>query len=317
VTFGRVPRIKTSAQIIAELEALRQSAGVRAAFIVDDNLIGNKKIIKEVLRDVIAWQKSHDYPLTFITEASLDLVEDDELITLMDEANIRSVFVGIETPNEESLKEKVEAIQAHGIEVWSGMILGFDNDSPDIFERQIRLVEEAGIVHASVGMLSAIPKTPLYDRVAREHRLDSADRTEYGTNIIPLGMDRATLRDGYLRVLRELYDADRFFSRVDTLYLDGRLKPSLRDAELSARPLRRLMLSLQALVIAAAAFVRLQTAINDRALKRTYRRIAWNLLRRRPSPFVVQAYAIKFVMHYHYHRLVSGMSRDGHLVNMF
>lgn len=335
VTFGRTPRIKTTSQIIAELEALRKTAGIRAVFIVDDNLIGNKKIIKDVLREVIAWQKTHDYPLTFFTEASLDLVEDEELMALMDEANIRSVFVGIETPNEESLKEtkktqnlrghnhsiaeKVEAIQAHGIEVWSGMILGFDNDSPDIFDRQIRLVEEAGIVHASVGMLSAIPKTPLYDRVARENRLDLADRTEYGTNIIPLGMDRAALRDGYLRVLRELYDPQRFFGRVDTLYFNGRLKPSSRDAELSKRPVRRLLLSLQALLIAGGAFVKLCAAIDDAALKKTYGRIAWNLLRRRPSPFVVQAYAIKFVMHYHYHRLVSTMGRnaDGHLVNMF
>ena len=131
VTFGRTPRVKTTRQIIAELEALRLTAGVCAAFIVDDNLIGNKKVIKQVLREVIAWQKAHDYPMTFFTEASLDLVDDEELMTLMDEANIRSVFIGIETPNEESLREtrktqnlrgnnrsiaeKVEAIQAHGI----------------------------------------------------------------------------------------------------------------------------------------------------------------------------------------------------------
>ena len=105
VTFGRKPRVKTVPQIIAELDALRLNAKVALAFIVDDNLIGNKKVIKEVLRAVVAWQETHNYPMTFITEASLDLADDEELIELMDMANIRSVFVGIETPNEDALKE--------------------------------------------------------------------------------------------------------------------------------------------------------------------------------------------------------------------
>jgi radical SAM superfamily enzyme YgiQ (UPF0313 family) len=164
------------------------------------------------LRAVIEWQEENGYPLTFITEASLDLADDEELIELMDLANIRSVFLGIETPNENALKEtkkmqnlrghnrsipeKVAAIQAHGIEVWSGMMLGFDTDTPDIFERQIRLVEEAKIVHSSVGMVTAIPKTPLYDRMLKADRLDLADRTPFGTNIVPVAMRREELRDG-------------------------------------------------------------------------------------------------------------------------
>lgn len=335
VTFGRKPRIKTIPQILAELDALKETAKVKMAFIVDDNLIGNKKVIKDVLRAVIGWQRRNDYPLTFITEASLDLADDEELMELMDEANIRSVFVGIETPNEDALKEtkktqnlrghnrsipeKVHAIQAHGIEVWSGMMLGFDTDKADIFERQVRLVEEARIVHSSVGMVTAIPKTPLHARLAKENRLDPADRTVYGTNVIPLGMDRASLREGYLRVLRELYSAPNFFKRMDSLYLDGALGESkLRSRQEARRPFRRILGWLEALAHTAFIFVRLQTVVKDPQLRRDYRRVTWNVLRRRPNPFVLQAYALKSVAHYHYHTLVASMSAgEGHLVNMF
>jgi radical SAM superfamily enzyme YgiQ (UPF0313 family) len=179
---------------------------------------------------------------------------------LMDEANIRYVFVGVETPNEESLREtsklqnlrgkersiveKVHAIQAHGLEVWSGMIVGFDHDGLDIFDRQIRFVEQARVIHTSVGMLTAIPKTPLYARLAGENRLDPADRTPYGTNVIPLGMGRDALREGYLRVLHALYDPKAYFARVDSLFLEGGLNSSAaRDAHLRSRPFSRFIQS--------------------------------------------------------------------------
>ncbi len=334
VTFGRKPRIKTVPQIVAELDALRLNAKVALAFIVDDNLIGNKKVIKEVLRAVIDWQEKHNYPMTFITEASLDLADDEELIELMDMANIRSVFVGIETPNEEALKEtkktqnlrgtnrtipeKVHAIQAHGIEVWSGMMLGFDTDKPDIFQRQLELVEAAHIVHSSVGMVTAIPKTPLHARLAKANRLDLADRTEYGTNIIPVGMGREELRDGYLGVLRELYSAKNFFKRMDALYLDRKLGESkLRERQMQEKRMRRYLSILGAVASSVFVFVRLQTVVKNKALRRDYRRMIVNVLRRRPNPFVLQAYAIKSVAHYHYHTLIDGMTVDGHLLNMF
>ena len=334
VTFGRKPRLKRAEQIVAELDALYRTAKVRAAFIVDDNLIGNKRAIKEILRAVIAWQERHRYPLTFITEASLDLADDEQLLALMDLANIRSVFVGIETPNEDALKEtkktqnlrghnrtipeKVGAIQAHGIEVWSGMMLGFDTDGADIFDRQVALVHEARIVHSSVGMVTAIPKTPLHARMAKANRLDPADRTEWGTNVIPVSMGRDELRDGYLRVLRELYAPENYFKRMDALYLDRALGESkLRNAGMKEKPLRFLLSAAEALFQAAYIGLRLQTAVKDRALRRHYRRITLNVLRRRPNPFVIQTYAIKAVAHYHYHRLISGMVVDGHLLNMF
>ena len=163
VTFGRRPRIKTSPQILAELDAIL-AQGMRIVFIVDDNLIGNKKAIKEVLRDVIAWQERNGYPLTFFTEASIDLADDPELMQLMVEANVITVFVGIESPNEASLREtkkfqnvrsggtmleKVHRIQDAGMEVWCGMIVGFDNDDPSVFDAQSRFLGESRIANVA------------------------------------------------------------------------------------------------------------------------------------------------------------------------
>ncbi len=190
VTFGRRPRIKTSAQVLAELDAIRKT-GLRIVFIVDDNLIGNKKAIKEVLREVIAWQERKGYPLTLFTEASIDLADDPELLDLMVEANFIATFIGIESPSEESLREtkkfqnvreggtlleKVHRIQNAGMEVWCGMIMGFDSDDSRIFDRQIEFIQDSRISFSMSGMLSAIPKTPLHERLAREGRLDLADR---------------------------------------------------------------------------------------------------------------------------------------------
>ena len=215
VTFGRRPRIKTSAQVIAELEAIRKT-GLRSVFIVDDNLIGNKKAIKGVLRDVIAWQKRKGYPLTLFTEASIDLADDPELLDLMVEANFIATFIGIESPSEEvaprdqkiqnvrqggTLLEKVHRIQDAGMEVWCGMIMGFDSDDSGIFDRQVEFIQNCRISFSMSGMLYAIPKTPLYDRLAAEGRLDLADKSEFGTNVIPLQMSREELLDGYIRVL--------------------------------------------------------------------------------------------------------------------
>src|SRR5262249_31989887 len=161
------------------------------------------------------------YPFDFFTEASLDLAEDDELMELMVEANIISVFIGIESPNEKSLKEtkkfqnvrpagtlveRVQRIQKAGMEVWCGMILGFDNDDVTIFDAQRRFLKDARIITAMVGMLHAIPKTPLYARLADEGRLDGADEPEFGTNVIPAQMTRAELRDGYVQVMNDLYE---------------------------------------------------------------------------------------------------------------
>ena len=179
-----------------------------------------------MLRDLIAWQERHGYPMTFFTEASLDLADDPELMSLMVEANIASVFVGIESPNESSLREtkkfqnvraggtlveKVHRIQEAGMEVWCGMILGFDHDDETIFDAQLEFIAEARIINVMLGMLSAIPKTPLYDRMAEEGRLDLENEAVFGTNVIPLRLGREQLREGFVRVLSELNAARGLF----------------------------------------------------------------------------------------------------------
>ena len=334
VTFGRRPRIKTSEQIIAELNCLWRVCGMDTAFIVDDNLIGNKKEIKKVLRDVCAWQQANDYPMMFFTEASLDLADDDELMQLMVDCNIRIVFVGVETPNEESLREtkklqnlrkggtiveKIHMIQNAGMEVWSGHIVGFDNDGPDIFDRQIEFITQARIVSSMVGMLSAIPKTPLHKRLKDAGRLDVADEPEFGTNVIPIKMSRKELRDGFLRVNQTLYAADAYFERLDNLYLKGGLKQSsVRTNYLKKKnPVRRYALNSALLAEAAYITAKLQMQVKDKELRKTYRKVMSKVVRARPEPDVLQAYAIKCAMHYHAHRLTNEMASSGQMVNTF
>ncbi len=332
VVFGRKPRIKSSAQIIAEMEALMAS-GMDTAFIVDDNLIGNKKAIKDVLRDVVAWQQRHHYPMTFLTEASIDLADDAELMQLMVDANIRVVFIGIETPNEAALREtkklqnlrkggtmldKIHAIQQTGMEVWCGMILGFDSDDATIFDAQRVFIKDARIVNAMIGMLAAIPKTPLYTRLAKEGRLDHDDPPAFGTNVIPLNLSRETLRDGYLSVLSDLHQPVAYFDRLDALYIDAHIEPeSSRLRHLRRHPLRLLVLNAMWVLEAIGIFVRLMGRVKEADLRAVYRRRLLHLLRYRRSPVILQIYAIKCAMHYHAHIMVQQMRAGGGIVNSF
>ena len=329
VVFGRRPRLKTARQIIAEVEALL-AAGKDTVFIVDDNLIGNKKAIKGVLAELIAWQRSKHYPMTFLTEASIDLADDAELLQMLVDANVRIVFVGIETPNEAALREtkkyqnlrrgagmleKVHRIQRAGIEVWSGMILGFDSDDAAIFAAQQQFIREARIVTSMVGMLSAIPKTPLHARLLGEGRLDPADRPEHGTNVIPLRLGREQLKQGYLQVMDELYRPPAYFARLDELYLGARLRPERsRLDHLRHHPFRRLKVNARWCLEAVGIFLRLMRRVPEPALRREYRRRFFAILRARHEPVVLHAYAIKLAMHYHVHRLNEQM-RAGALVN--
>ena len=327
VTFGRRPRIKSSAQILAELDAI-VAAGKHSAFIVDDNLIGNKRAIKLLLRDVVAWQERRGYPLMFATEASIDLAEDGELMQLMVDANIANVFIGIETPNEESLREtkklqnlrtrggtmleKVHRIQKTGMEVWCGIIVGFDNDDTSVFAAQRRFVREARIVHAMVNMLVAIPRTPLYARLAAEGRLDLSDDAAswggFGTNVIPRRISRQALRAGYIDLMHDLYTPEAYFERLDELYLTAKLQIGrARTRYLRRHPLRRFRLNARLLAEAAAIFLMLMRGVSERALWDEYchhlMRAAW----RRPEPEFIQSYAIKCAMHYHAYQMVQQM----------
>jgi radical SAM superfamily enzyme YgiQ (UPF0313 family) len=335
VTFGRRPRIKTSAQVIAELDAIRKT-GMQIVFIVDDNLIGNKKAIKEVLKDVVAWQERLGYPLTFFTEASIDLADDPELMELMARANFIATFIGIESPSEDALREakkfqnvrkggtlleKVHRIQEAGMEVWCGMIMGFDNDDTGIFDRQIDFIRDARISFSMSGMLSAIPKTPLYDRLAAEGRLDLSDPGEYGTNVIPQLMTREELLNGYLRVLSELYQPEDYFDRTDALFL----KPSF---DIGITRIRRwwkispswLFKEMTHGLQAFGLFLRLMVRVTDAdgALRAEYRRRVWRFLKVHRRPGLVLFYLFHLAMHYHAFSLARRMSsQQMRLVNSF
>ena len=327
VTFGRRPRIKTAAQILAELDGI-MATGKHTAFIVDDNLIGNKRAIKPLLREVIAWQKAHGYQLMFATEASIDLAEDPELMQLMVDANVSEVFIGIETPNEAALREtkkvqnlrarggtmldKVHRIQDAGIEVWCGVIVGFDHDDDSIFAAQRRFVTESRIANAMVNMLVAIPRTPLYRRLASEGRLDDsgdpAGFGPFGTNVIPQRIGRQALRDGYVALMRDLYTPAAFFGRLDALYLDARLRwGGARRDYLRRYPLRRARLNARLVAESLGIFIMLMRGVPDPALRREYRRRLLRIVLRRPAPAIVQLYAIKCAMHFHIHTMVQQM----------
>jgi radical SAM superfamily enzyme YgiQ (UPF0313 family) len=326
VTFGRRPRLKTGSQVVAELQALR-ARGLRIVFVVDDNLIGNKRAIKPLLRDVAAWQQANGYPLVLFTEASLDLAEDAELLDLMVEANFVTVFVGIESPSEASLREakklqnvrrggtlveRVQAIQRAGLEVWCGMIVGFDHDDPSIFQAQRQFLQEARIGHAMVGLLHAIPKTPLYARLAAEGRLDPDDAPTLGTNVIPVRMSRTELRDGYVQLMQDLYEPGAFFQRVEDLYLEARLPFAQGRARYWRRhPWRRWRAAAGLLLRSAGLYLRLMRGVADPALQREYRRRVWRLLRVRRELAVLQYYLIKCTLHYHHYTLARQMARGG------
>ncbi len=223
VIYGRESRVKEPEQLLAELEDMRR-AGFHSAFIVDDNFIGNKKKAKALLAKLVPWMEQGNYPLRLTTQASIDLADDPELMELMYRANFRSVFIGIETPRLESLKEskkfqnvrgdslnaKVARIQNAGLDINAGFIVGFDSDDKKIFEDQFRFIQENGITVAMVGMLAAIPRTALYERLQREGRLVEEDPT---CNFVPKQMTGEELRQGYWDLLKRLYTPEAFLDR--------------------------------------------------------------------------------------------------------
>jgi radical SAM superfamily enzyme YgiQ (UPF0313 family) len=228
---GRKPRTKTPEQMIAELDSLYAAGWIGTVFFVDDNFIGNKKLVKEFLRALIAWRERVKPELDFITEASVNLADDKELMDLMAAAGFRRVFIGIETPVPESLREAqkyqnthgdlvemVKTVQRNGMEVMGGFIVGFDNDPQEIFELQYDFIQKTGIASAMVGLLTALPKTQLYHRLLGEGRLDTkstGNNTEAVLNFMPK-LDREFLISNYKRLMRTLYEPSTYYRRVLT-----------------------------------------------------------------------------------------------------
>ena len=232
VLNGHKPRTKDKVQMLAELDVLYSHGWRSGVFIVDDNFIGNKRKLKtEILPAIIEWMKGKKYPFAFPTEASINLADDEELMQLMVEAGFNTVFVGIETPNEESLAEcnklpnknrdlvaSVKKIQNHGLEVQGGFIVGFDSDPLSIFKSQISFIQRSGIVTAMVGLLNAPPGTRLYQRLKLENRLlkdISGDSMDCSINFIPK-MNYETLINGYKSILNTIYSPKHYYERVKT-----------------------------------------------------------------------------------------------------
>jgi radical SAM superfamily enzyme YgiQ (UPF0313 family) len=235
--LGYKPRTKTAVQIIAELESLYAIGWRGNVFFVDDNFIGNKKILKtEVLPALIAWRQDK-VGLPFSTELSINLADDDELMDLLVEAGFTTVFIGIETPSDAGLAEcskiqnrgrdlvaSVKRLQRAGLQVQGGFIVGFDSDSPSIFQQQVDFIQMSGIVTAMVGLLQAPYGTRLYERMQREGRLTSemtGDNVDGSTNIIPeMGLE--PLRQGYRWLLGQIYSPQLYYARVRTFLREYR-----------------------------------------------------------------------------------------------
>ncbi|MDO9333574.1 MAG: B12-binding domain-containing radical SAM protein [Dehalococcoidales bacterium] len=229
---GHTPRTKTTKQVINELEALQDAGWHGSVFIVDDNFIGNKRKLKEeILPALIKWRKTKKFAPSLFTEASINLADDDELMRLMVEAGFDRVFIGIETPNEESLIEcnklhnknrdlvaAVKSIQAQGMEVQGGFIVGFDSDPASIFQRQIEFIQKSGIVTAMVGLLNAPRGSRLYERLKKENRLlkkGTGDNTDCSINFVPK-MHLDTLINGYKQIMNTIYAPKYFYERIKT-----------------------------------------------------------------------------------------------------
>jgi radical SAM superfamily enzyme YgiQ (UPF0313 family) len=248
--YGRVPRTKTNAQMLAELDALKATGWRGLVFIVDDNFIGNKKNVRLFMPDLIGWSKANEFPFSFITEASVNLAEDDALLQQMEDAGFRRVFLGIETPVEESLKEaqksqntrrdlldSIHHIQSYGMEVMAGFIVGFDHDPEDIFELQMKFIHDSGIPLAMVGLLTALPDTQLWRRLEKEGRLldvSTGNNTDCTINFVPR-MELTRLVEGYKEIVRKIYSPKEYYGRaLDCLsrFHQNRIEPrkvSLRE----------------------------------------------------------------------------------------
>jgi len=230
VLYGKVPRTKTKEQVIDELDALYFTGWRGPVFFVDDNFIGNKgKLKKEILPTIADWMEKRKNPFYLNTEASINLADDEQLMHLMAKAGFEAVFIGIESPNEESLVEcnknqnrnrdlisSIKKIQQFGMEVQGGFIVGFDNDPSSIFDRLTNFIQESGIVTAMVGLLNAPRGTKLQKRLETEGRMlkdFTGNNTDFSINFIPR-MDAGTLMDGYKSILKKIYSPKYYYERV-------------------------------------------------------------------------------------------------------
>jgi len=296
VMNGHVPRTKDKKQILAELDILYNQGWRGSVFFVDDNFIGNKRKLKsEILPAIIEWMEEKRHPFSLFTEASINLADDEELMRLMAEAGFDNVFVGIESPNEESLVEcnklpnknrdllaSVKKIQNHGFQVQGGFIVGFDSDPLSIFKSQINFIQKSGIVTAMVGVLMAPPETRLYKRLKKEKRLlpgGTGDNTDGSTNFIPK-MGRERLANGYEHILNTIYAPKPYYERIKIFLKEYKPKRK-RKGNISPRHIVALIKSMWVL------------GIKEKGRRFYWRLFVWTLLKKPKSFPLSIAFAIQ------------------------
>jgi radical SAM superfamily enzyme YgiQ (UPF0313 family) len=303
VMNGRVPRTKSPAQLIGELEALRVRGWKDMVFIVDDNFIGNRRNTKALLEAMIEWRGRTRSRMGFLTEASVNLADDPELSTLMVQAGFKKVFVGIETPSIEALTEcrklqnrsrdlvaSVHTLQHAGLEVMGGFIVGFDSDSQDIFKRQFEFIQRSGVATAMVGLLTALPETRLWKRLQGEGRLESAssgNNTDGALNFRPK-LNREFLTAGYRDLMKQLYEPRTYYQRIRTF-----LKSHQPNGP-------RLRLSGSDVMAFVKSFWVLGVWHRGRF---SYWRFLWSTLLRRPRQFAVAMELA--ILGYHFRRVAA------------
>lgn len=308
--LGRVPRTKGREQMIAELDSIHALKWKGCVFIVDDNFIGNKaKLKREILPAMIGWMERNRRPFTFITEASINLADDDELMELMVSAGFDTVFVGIESPNEDSLDEcdkqankgrdmveSIRKMQRFGLEVQGGFIVGFDNDPPEIFDRMITFIQESSVVTAMVGMLNALPSTRLYSRLMKEGRLlegASGNNTDISINFMP-SMDYDSLIAGYQRIMQHIYSPKQYHKRIITFLQNF-------------RPGRHRIFHLRFNYLMALPKSIVRLGILGRERLHYWKLFFWTLFRRpRLLPYAITL----SIYGYHFRKMVKSLARE-------
>lgn len=305
VMNGRVPRTKAPAQIVEELEALRQRGWKDMVFVVDDNFIGDKRRTRELLHALIEWRRRTRPTIGFLTEASVNLADDPELCGLMVAAGFTKVFVGIETPSAEALEEchkvqnrgrdlvsAVHTLQRAGLEVMGGFIVGFDSDLADIFKRQFEFIQRSGVAIAMVGLLTALPRTKLWLRLKREGRLEAdslGNNTTADLNFTPK-LNRQYLQQGYRELMRRLYEPSDYYARIRTFLRN--YQPRGPKLHLSRADVAAFLKSLWLLGVWHRG-------------KLGYWRLFWSTLLRRPRKF---RFALELaIMGYHFRRVARAL----------
>jgi radical SAM superfamily enzyme YgiQ (UPF0313 family) len=308
VMNGRIPRVKDASQVIAELDAIYNTGWRGGVFVVDDNFIGNRKKVKLILEEIAHWMKKHDSPFCLSTEASITVADDTEIINLLKKSNFNGLFVGIETPEEESLKscgkyqntgkdlkEKVKFLQRNGLEVKGGFIVGFDTDRLNTFQRMIDFIQNSGIVTAMVGLLHALPKTKLYKKLEKDGRIlntASGNNTDSTLNFIPV-MNKEILINGYKKILNSIYNPKNYYNRI-IIYLNE-YKELAKGSKLS--------LSLKLNAISKSIW---QMGVIDRGKLYFWKMIFWTLLHK---PKLLSEAITQSIYGYHYRTVL--LSKSG------